>query len=76
MKCIIKLETGVWLADQEGDPGRTLIRSFAKVFNTRKSAKNFLRKSKDTFPNWDFSNAEIEGKDNLSCMSYYSGLCE
>jgi hypothetical protein len=29
---IVRLETGVWLAPWDGDPGRTLVESSAKVF--------------------------------------------
>jgi hypothetical protein len=31
---IVELEPGVWYAEWSGDPGRTLDRRFAKVFET------------------------------------------
>lgn len=39
---IVEIETGVWLAPWEGDPGRTLVRSSAKRFVTRQSARRAL----------------------------------
>ena len=59
---IIKLDSRVWLSDWEGDPGRTRIRSNAKIFNTRRLAECCLRKAKKDFAFRDFSNAEIEEK--------------
>jgi len=36
---IVRLEDGVWLADWSGDPGRTLVRAFAKIFPTYQLAE-------------------------------------
>jgi hypothetical protein len=33
MKYIVKISSKCWLADWEGDPGRTIVESNAKVFN-------------------------------------------
>ena len=35
---IVKLEPGVWLADGDGDPPRTLVRDNAKRFSTYQTA--------------------------------------
>jgi hypothetical protein len=35
MKFIVELETGVWLAPWDGDPGRTTVKENAKRFDTR-----------------------------------------
>lgn len=42
---IVKLEKGVWLAPWKGDPGRTIVKSHAKCFNTAKGAKIAATKS-------------------------------
>ena len=39
---IVKLEPGCWIADWEGDPGRTLVESNAKSFGSLKSAGQAL----------------------------------
>lgn len=36
---IVELEPGVWIADIEGDPGRTLRKENAKQFLSPKSAR-------------------------------------
>jgi len=41
-KYIIELEPGVWIADWDGDPGRTKIKENAKVFESRKKAECML----------------------------------
>ena len=35
---IVELETGVWLADWPGDPGRTLVKESAKRYATNHGA--------------------------------------
>jgi hypothetical protein len=39
---IVRLETGVWLAEGEGDPPRTLVESSARRFDTHKQARTAL----------------------------------
>lgn len=43
---IVELEDGVWLANWEGDPGRTLRRDNAKQFDTKKKAQNALKRAR------------------------------
>ena len=47
MKLVIRLEEGVWLADGEGDPPRTLKKENAKVFNSNADAKNALHAARE-----------------------------
>lgn len=39
MSYIVELEKGVWLAYWPGDPGRTLQRSSARVYKTKRGAR-------------------------------------
>ena len=50
---IVKLEEGVWIADTDGDPGRTLVRDNAEVFETRQYADDALKAARRlrSFPN-------------------------
>ena len=53
MECwIIELEPGVWIAQWNGDPGRTLVLSNAKRFRSFESAALALSKARRyrTFP--------------------------
>jgi hypothetical protein len=43
---IVELEPGVYLADYVGDPGRTLVKKLAWVFDNDKKAKDQLRLSR------------------------------
>ena len=43
---IVELEPGVWLAEVEGDPGRTLVEGSAQRFDCRTSAWNALKASR------------------------------
>lgn len=43
---IVAIEAGCWLADWPGDPGRTTIKTAAKVFPTEKSAKAALAQAR------------------------------
>ena len=36
---IVELESGVWLASWDGDPGRTIVKENAKKFKTEEQAK-------------------------------------
>ena len=60
MKYVIKLQENTFLADWDGDPGRTVIKTNAKTFEARKPAQEFLRKTKEQYPFRIFDNAEIE----------------
>ena len=40
---IVEIEDGVWLADIEGDPGRTLVRDNALEFETARLAADALQ---------------------------------
>ena len=54
---IIQLEKGVFLADWEGDPGRTLKREIAKRFPSDQSAITSLNNLKKDYSK--FKNAEV-----------------
>ena len=41
-RCVVELEKGVWLAPWKGDPGRTLVQSSARKFNSKHSARRAL----------------------------------
>jgi hypothetical protein len=49
-----------WIADIEGDPGRTLIRSNAKVFPNKNTAQLKLNKLRNDYPNRRFFLEENE----------------
>ena len=53
----IQLESGVWLADIEGDPGRTLVEENAKVFPSQDVALKALEGARKYRP---FENASID----------------
>ena len=44
-KYIVELEKGVWKADIQGDPGRTIVKRNAKKFKTKIGAEISLSKS-------------------------------
>jgi hypothetical protein len=48
-----------WIADWDGDPGRTLLFENAKRFKTEKSAKNKLSVLKKQCPFRDFSLSKV-----------------
>ena len=52
----VKLEENCWLADWEGDPGRTIVEENAKEYFNMKSALMALKKAREYRP---FINAEI-----------------
>ena len=43
---VVELEDGVWLADEEGDPGRTLKATNAKVFQDFEVARCALAEAR------------------------------
>lgn len=53
----VELEEGVWLADGQGDPPRTLVKSNAKEFNSLETALAALKRARKFRP---FKNAEIQ----------------
>jgi hypothetical protein len=65
VRMILELEPGVWLAEWEGDPGRTEIKAHAKRFKTMAEIGKALRKAREYRP---FVNARIglEDKDEIN----------
>jgi hypothetical protein len=62
---IVELENGVWLAELDGDPGRTTDRKKAKIFPLN-GAKRALQKARNHRP---FLNAKIKGAfDDISVL--------
>ncbi len=53
---IAELEPGVWIAQWAGDPGRTLLKNNAKVFNRKSTARRAIEKAQTMRP---FKNAEV-----------------
>ena len=53
MRYIVELDPGCWLADWEGDPGRTVVRKSAKKFPTKIAAALALLEARHfkEFPN-------------------------
>jgi hypothetical protein len=43
---IIELESGVWLADWTGDPGRTLKKEYAREFKSKEDANYYLTQAR------------------------------
>ena len=56
MRYIVELERGCWLADWEGDPGRTVVKKSAKKFPTKMAAALALLEARHFR---DFQNAAI-----------------
>jgi len=54
---IVQIEHGVWLADGEGDPARTLDEKKAKKFNSLPKARRALTEARKYRP---FEGATIE----------------
>jgi hypothetical protein len=52
----VELEQGVFLADIEGDPGRSTRKEYATIFETKKSAQKGLKKALEQRP---FRNSKI-----------------
>lgn len=52
----VKLESGVWVASWDGDPGRTLVEGSARGFDTRAGAEDALKAARSYRP---FASAEI-----------------
>lgn len=60
MKHIIQLDKKCWVADIDGDPGRTLVKSRAKQFPSKKLAKSALNDIKKQYSFRDYSMSEIK----------------
>jgi hypothetical protein len=45
-KFIVELEKNVWLAPREGDPGRTLVKEYAKEFASEKDANRAIESAR------------------------------
>lgn len=56
MHWIVKLESGVWLAEGDGDPPRTLLENNARTFSTHGAAEAALYWAQTRRP---FDRAEI-----------------
>jgi hypothetical protein len=56
IRWVVELEPGVWIADTDGDPGRTLVKENAQRFFMKSEAKKALEKAR-TFR--AFKNAKI-----------------
>ena len=54
---IVELESGVWLADWEGDPGRTVVKENAQKFQIERQAIRALKKAREYRP---FNYAQIK----------------
>lgn len=46
----VELEIGCWIADWEGDPGRTVVKENAQQFNNFVEAKKALEKAREYRP--------------------------
>lgn len=47
MKYIVELEKGVWIASWDGDPGRTVVKQHAKIFENIDAARIALDGAKE-----------------------------
>ena len=50
MTFIVEIQPGCWLADLEGDPGRTLVKENAKHYRTEPAAKAALTRARKFRP--------------------------
>lgn len=57
---IVTLDPGVWLAEGEGDPARTLDRDNAKPFSRFKDAKQAIGSARQYRP---FPDARVEARN-------------
>jgi len=57
---IVEIETGVWLATWDGDPGRTLVKDSAKQFKSEQSAGRALGKARAILHRNGFPHAKVE----------------
>lgn len=54
---VVRLHQGCWLAPWAGDPGRTLVRDSARLYESQRSAGLALRRARQCRP---FPNALIQ----------------
>lgn len=67
IECIVELESGVWINNVEsGDPGRTVIKENAQIFNSQLKAVLALKKERRYRP---FKNAKIWIRSKAPKMS-------
>jgi len=59
MAFIVELQTGCWLADWEGDPGRTLVEDNAEKFDSYDEAETALQYAREHRHHCNFPTAEI-----------------
>jgi hypothetical protein len=69
---LVELEKGCWLADIEGDPGRTLHRASAKRFHTEYKAKCALKRARKYRT---FTEAEIINEDMSPFVGSWQAPC-
>ena len=57
MKCLIKVQANhnCWIADVNGDPGRTTIKENARVYSSKYLADNQRKHYEKQYPNRAFS---------------------
>jgi hypothetical protein len=60
MKYVIQLDNQSWVADIDGDPGRTRLKSRAKQFRSKAAAKTALDDIKKEYPFRNYSMSEIQ----------------
>lgn len=46
MKYLVEIEPGVWLANWQGDPGRTLLQSSARKYKSERAAKYAIARAR------------------------------
>lgn len=56
---VVELQDGCWLADWEGDPGRTLRLGNAKLFRSEQDAAFALEETRRNFPRRGYRDAKI-----------------
>ena len=47
---VVQLEKGVWIADWEGDPGRTIVKRNRRGFRNKEDAQTALTKAREYRP--------------------------
>jgi len=57
-KFVVELERNVWIAPWNGDPGRTLVKGNAKIFNKQSLAIKTIESAR-SFAGRDFNKAKV-----------------
>lgn len=60
---IIEFEEGVWIAEWEGDPPRTLVKNNARNFSAFADAEEEIERLKKLYPHRRWSNAKVIDSD-------------